>query len=980
MVFKHKSPLLYGLATLALLGVFFMSNDVHAKPPDDDFGGGTAPGLSAPSFENLPADVDSTSPDQLCIDQNSVKDCEFYLEVPQSNNYQAYFAKVQTWIIGADSEGFGGGIYAADSNMKIDMCLDSDTSGWNSSPALCHTVFNGLAKDYSIYQTNKIDISSQISNYTDYNYIWTHIRVYKTGTTNELYVAGRRVRVEDISTSPEPGVVGTPFTVSWSTKWSAETTLFWDGPAGIGSGSAGVSPNGSMSFTPTGPGQVYFTIRAKGPGGTASSSIEVQAHREITILPAGMAGDIRSDFLSCAKSASNDCNVVLNYWTTGATSAAIYLNSASWRTIPSGVVPNGTQVWNDPPIGTYTFALMGSNGGPLMQLDTVVVNIYPDSPPSPYGPNCNPDFVIRNAGQTQRFDAIDGDGTFTWSVIPQGGATASNSTGSGPSFTTSFSGPGDHIVRVTSRGLTNDCVLQVPGSISPPVTCSPPNSTVTIYNPTTFTAAYGPSTTYNWSVTPASDASPPTDTGATFDVTFTNVGPKSVTVTSGTETATCTVQVVASTCSTLLYPTNASTLPMGKTSFDFSYNSAPGRTNYIVDLSTDPSLPTTWWWNNGTGSGGPGSVFPSSPIVFGITTPTASITNTFYSEGRMAPGTLLNGQTYYWRVYAYNASDLSQPGCWTAVNSFTIDTTVPTFRITYASEPLERPVLKVTKDICREMNLSWTYVDNGVGQGFRIYRSTSGTLGSFVQLPRLAPANIGIGARTYRDNDAILAVGQTYFYRIDTYTNASPSRVNPSEVAQSTVVDCTADFSLSTYRITNYRRAGATSDSVFVPGTSIRDGDTLQFQITLTNIGPANASIRNLTAVKSDTITSPGTYRINRGSGFSSGTLAVAGNDMNFNLTSGTKCVSPDNPTNCANATDRSCSNVAIPKYCNNWLITYRAVVDADTDSGIQDRVSSEALLEFQDLTGVRYQRITLPTVLFQTPNKEAPEFREVAP
>lgn len=80
------------------------------------------------------------------------------------------------------------------------------------------------------------------------------------------------------------------------------------------------------------------------------------------------------------------------------------------------------------------------------------------------------------------------------------------------------------------------------GYYNQPLTCSPANQTVNLGQTTTFVANGGDYSQYNWQTPQRSYL----NVGQTLNITFPQTGTQNVTVTNGTNTATCTVNVVVS--------------------------------------------------------------------------------------------------------------------------------------------------------------------------------------------------------------------------------------------------------------------------------------------------------------------------------------------------------------------------------------------------------------------------------------------------
>lgn len=141
-------------------------------------------------------------------------------------------------------------------------------------------------------------------------------------------------------------------------------------------------------------------------------------------------------------------------------------------------------------------------------------------------------------GQSAVFTAAGGTGTFTWSAPD---LTISNPNGT--TFTASYTTPGIHQVTVRdSAGQAATCSLNVlPTSIGTPapLICSPSAQSALVGQQVTFNASGGTGI-YAWSATDLTITNP---AGSTFRATYGTPGLHVVTLTSGTQSTTCSVNV-----------------------------------------------------------------------------------------------------------------------------------------------------------------------------------------------------------------------------------------------------------------------------------------------------------------------------------------------------------------------------------------------------------------------------------------------------
>jgi hypothetical protein len=140
-----------------------------------------------------------------------------------------------------------------------------------------------------------------------------------------------------------------------------------------------------------------------------------------------------------------------------------------------------------------------------------------------------------SANQAAVFVAAGGNGTFSWSGT---NLNVTNSVGS--QFAVSFPNPGVYTIGVTSGGLSGNCTLTVVAATSGALTCSPASQTITLGQTATF-AATGGNGTFTWS---SPDLTITNANGSGFSASFASAGLRTVTVTSGSDTAVCAVNVL----------------------------------------------------------------------------------------------------------------------------------------------------------------------------------------------------------------------------------------------------------------------------------------------------------------------------------------------------------------------------------------------------------------------------------------------------
>ncbi len=147
---------------------------------------------------------------------------------------------------------------------------------------------------------------------------------------------------------------------------------------------------------------------------------------------------------------------------------------------------------------------------------------------------CAPKTQTVNINQVAFLNATGGNDTYVWSA-PNG----TPATGSNQSFSTRYSAAGTYTVTVTSAGQSDSCTVHVEDDRN--VVCVPDYQEADI-NENVTVSATGGTGSYSWS---APNGSPSTATGSSFTTKYSTTGTKTITVTSGNKSDTCTVKVDA---------------------------------------------------------------------------------------------------------------------------------------------------------------------------------------------------------------------------------------------------------------------------------------------------------------------------------------------------------------------------------------------------------------------------------------------------
>lgn len=151
--------------------------------------------------------------------------------------------------------------------------------------------------------------------------------------------------------------------------------------------------------------------------------------------------------------------------------------------------------------------------------------------------SCSPQNQTVAVNANANFTATGGTGTYSWSTNI-GSDSGNPASGTGTNFTTSYSTPGNKTVTVSSGSQTVACNVTVNELPPQTLTCNPQNQSVFVNSSANFTASGGTGT-YSWS----GGESPSTGSGSSFSTSYSSVGNRTVTVSSGNQTATCNVVV-----------------------------------------------------------------------------------------------------------------------------------------------------------------------------------------------------------------------------------------------------------------------------------------------------------------------------------------------------------------------------------------------------------------------------------------------------
>jgi hypothetical protein len=198
------------------------------------------------------------------------------------------------------------------------------------------------------------------------------------------------------------------------------------------------------------------------------------------------------------------------------------------------------------------------------------------------GLNANPSSFAGSLSGTQ----VTVSGSYSVTALQLSGYSATYSSGCNGTLT-----QGESALCVVTESNTSSYYNQYPTSYpynyyyNVPLSCTPSYQTVNLGQTATFTANGGDYSQYNWQTPQRSYL----NIGAVLNVAFTQTGTQTVSVTNGTDVASCTVNVVASGAPVTVNPTYSNN--GYSTTYGSAYNSNYG--GVYVTPTYVPSLPNT---------------------------------------------------------------------------------------------------------------------------------------------------------------------------------------------------------------------------------------------------------------------------------------------------------------------------------------------------------------------------------------------------
>lgn len=329
---------------------------------------------------------------------------------------------------------------------------------------------------------------------------------------NETLILGTVINYGTQCAPPRPALVCTPgsqvvttglpasFTASGGTG-----TYAWASPSGSPVSGSGTN----YQTTYAAPGVYTVTLTSGGQSTTCS----VQADAPI-ITPT----------LQCApgtQTGTLGSPVTLNAVTTGTVSGIL-----TWTAVGATTATGTGTTFSTSYAAPGTYSVTVSNGTLTSSPCTITIPVPPTLA-------CTPPSQTATVGSPVTFQTVGtAPGPYTWTAT--GGNTP---TANGTTFTTAYATPGTYSVTVTNGVITSQpCTVNVP---VPTLVCTPPTQTAQIGQTAAFSASGGTGT-YTWSAPGASTTS---GGGANFSTTYAAAGTYIATVTSGSQTANCAVNV-----------------------------------------------------------------------------------------------------------------------------------------------------------------------------------------------------------------------------------------------------------------------------------------------------------------------------------------------------------------------------------------------------------------------------------------------------
>lgn len=290
--------------------------------------------------------------------------------------------------------------------------------------------------------------------------------------------------------------------------------------------------------------------------------------------------------------------------------------SNCWDDIGSAATFSGSRTFTNVAAGNHTVNVRVTDNEGEVNNRSVSFTVAASAVPT-----CSPSQPAVYQNESVTFTGANGSG-YTWQFTG-GTGTASNPSGSGNTYATSFSNTGTKTVTVTSGGQSGTCTVNV--QAQPTVSCSPGTQNATVGQPVTLTAAGGISGNYTWATAGSSSATPSGSNNSSLSVVYGTIGTKNITVTRN--------GVISSACTVSVQPEGLPpTLSLSASPNPVPLNTAPVLTWTVQ--GADTCSEDHWYWT-GTQSAVDGTHTSASGSIAPHTTPgqtknyTLTCSNTF---------------------------------------------------------------------------------------------------------------------------------------------------------------------------------------------------------------------------------------------------------------------------------------------------------------------------------------------------------------
>jgi uncharacterized repeat protein (TIGR01451 family) len=346
---------------------------------------------------------------------------------------------------------------------------------------------------------------------------------------------------------------------------------------------------------------------------------------------------------------------------------------------------------------------------------------------------------------------------------------------------------------------------------------------------------------------------------------------------------------------------------------------------------------------NGTGSISVASNIPTSWVITGPDNFSGTGTNATYANARVSPP----DYTAVFPVIAgYNPPVVSPSATQTLNPGQTI-----TFSVSYnligvnpppgPTPPPPAPTVTVDNSTCAIINVKWN--DVSWETGYSVWRSTQANTG-FTNVSGNLPAN------TTNHNDSP-ATNRAYYYFVRTVNTTTGQQTDSKTVGPIMNKTCAANLDGSTKNLISVTDHVTGKTAPYDNSTVINAGDTLTFQVTISNTGTAAANITNILDTPSGNLANLRNVTVNKGSGFVP--VSNSGNTINV---SGSKGVGG-----------------------SNWLIRYDMTITSLTSSNAE-QLKNCATIRYTDPQGNGEVTKCFGPILVRKGSGGVPVFREVAP